>query len=246
VIQQERNLGEQAIDKVVEIAIASQLDESEILSVTVQTEPLQLAKGEVDSVTIEAEGLVMKQDLRMTELQVHVKDISVNPLSAMFGKIELNRPALGTARAVLKESDINRAFNSEYISGKLRGLKVDHDGQTVTIDVKTVECKLLSSGKIGLDAEVLVRETASTEKIYFTAKPQIDAGGWAVSLQDVEYPENKEFSPELTAALAAKAGEVLNLRNFELQGMSLRIQKLDVEAGLLTLQAEAKVEQFPS
>ena len=244
--QQERSLGEQAIDKVVEIAIASQLDESESLSVTVQTEPLLLAKGEVNSVTIEAEGLVMKQDLRMEELQVQVKDISVNPLSAMFGKIELKGPALGTARAVLKESDINRAFNSEYISDKLRELKVKHDGKMVTVDVKSVECQLLSSGKIALDAEVSVRETGSTEKIYFTAKPQIDSGGWAVSLQDVEYPENKEFSPELTAALAAKAGEVLNLRNFELEGMSLRIQQLNVEAGLLTVQAEAKVEQFPS
>jgi cell division protein FtsL len=246
VTQQERSLGEQAIDKVVEIAIASQLDESESLSVTVQTEPLLLAKGEVNSVTIEAEGLVMKQDLRMEELQVQVKDISVNPLSAMFGKIELKGPALGTARAVLKESDINRAFNSEYISDKLRELKVKHDGKMVTVDVKSVECQLLSSGKIALDAEVSVRETGSTEKIYFTAKPQIDSGGWAVSLQDVEYPENKEFSPELTAALAAKAGEVLNLRNFELEGMSLRIQQLNVEAGLLTVQAEAKVEQFPS
>ncbi len=244
--QQERNFGEQAIDKVVEIAIASQLDESKSLSVTVQTEPLQLAKGEVDSVTIEAEGLVMKQDLRMEELQVSVKDISVNPLSAMFGKIELNGPALGTARAVLKESDINRAFNSEYISGKLRELKVDRDEKIVTVDVKSVECQLLSSGKIALDAEVSVRETGLTEKIYFTAKPQIDAGGGAVSLQEVKYPENKEFSPELTAALAAKAGEVLNLRNFELQGMSLRIQQLNVEAGLLTVHAEAKVAQFPT
>jgi hypothetical protein len=246
VIQQDRNLGEQAIDKVAEIAIASQLDESESLSVTVQTEPFQLAQGEVDAVTIEGQGLVMKQDLRMEELQVQVKDISVNPLSAMFGKIELNGPALGTARAVLKESDINRAFNSEYISGKLRELKVDRDGKQVTVDVKSVECQLLSSGKIALNAEVSVRETGSTEKIYFTAKPQIDAGGWAVSLQDVEYPENPEFSPELTAALAAKAGEVLNLRNFELEGMSLRIQQLNVEAGVLTVQAEAKVEQFPS
>jgi hypothetical protein len=244
VIQQDRNLGEQAIDKVAEIAIASQLDESESLSVTVESEPIQLAQGEVKAVTIDGQGLVMKQDLRMEELQVHVKDISVNPLSAMFGKIELNGPALGTARAVLKESDINRAFNSEYISSKLEGLKVDREGKSLTVDVKSVECKLLPSGRIALEAEALVRDTGSTEKIYFTAKPQIDAGGWAVSLQDVEYPEHKEFSPELTAALAQKAGEVLNLRNFELEGMSLRIKQLDVEPGLLTVQAEAKVEQF--
>ncbi|MBE9124126.1 DUF2993 domain-containing protein [Tychonema sp. LEGE 07199] len=245
-LQQNRNLGEQAIDKVAEIAIASKLDESESLSVTVNTDPGQLAQGEVEQVAVEGKGLVMQQDLRVQELEINVKDIAVNPLSAMFGKIELNGPAFGTARAVLTESDINRAFNSEYISRKLKNLEVTVDGKSLTVDVKTVDCQLLSTGKIALNAEVLVRETESTQKIYFTAKPQIAAGGWAISLEDVEYPENKEFSPELTAALADKAGEILNLRNFELEGMSLRIQQLNVEAGVLTLQAEAKVEQFPS
>ncbi len=245
-LEQNRSLGEQAIDKVAEIAIASRLDGSESFSVTVNTDPGQLAQGEVEAVNVEGKGLVMQQDLRVEELEIHIKDIAVNPLSAMFGKIELNGPAFGTARAVLTESDINRAFNSEYISSKLNNLKVTVEGKPLTIDVKTMECQLLPTGKIALNAEVLVQETASTEKIYFTAKPQVAAGGWAIALQDVEYPENKEFAPELTAALADKAGEVLNLRNFELEGMSLRIQQLDVEAGSLTLQAEAKVEQFPS
>jgi len=246
VLQQNRSLGEQAIDKVAEIAIASKLDESETLSVTVDTDPGQLAQGSVEAVAVEGKGLVMQQDLRVEDLQIHIKDIAVNPLTAMFGKIELNGPAFGTARAVLTESDLNRAFNSEYISRKLNNLKVTVDGKLLTIDVQTMECQLLETGKIAINAEVLVRETASTEKIYFTAKPQLEAGGWAISLQDVEYPENKEFSPEFTAALADKAGEVLNLRNFELEGMSLRIQQLKVEAGVLTLQAEAKVEEFPS
>jgi len=246
VLQQNRSLGEQAIDKVAEIAIASKLDESETLSVTVDTDPGQLAQGSVEAVAVEGKGLVMQQDLRVEDLQIHIKDIAVNPLTAMFGKIELNGPAFGTARAVLTESDLNRAFTSEYISRKLNNLKVTVDGKLLTIDVQTMECQLLQTGKIAINAEVLVRETASTEKIYFTAKPQLEAGGWAISLQDVEYPENKEFSPEFTAALADKAGEVLNLRNFELEGMSLRIQQLNVEAGLLTLQAEAKVEKFPN
>jgi len=246
VLQQNRSLGEQAIDKVAEIAIASKLDESETLSVTVNTDPIQLAMGSVEAVAFEGKGLVMQQDLRVEDLQIHIKDIAVNPLTAMFGKIELNGPALGAARVVLTESDLNRAFNSEYISRKLKNLKVTVDGKLLTLDVPTMECQLLQTGKITVNAEVLVRETASTEKIYFTAKPQLEAGGWAISLQDVEYPENKEFSPEFTAAVADKAGEVLNLRNFELEGMSLRIQQLNVEAGLLTLQAEAKVEEFPN
>ena len=46
------------------------------------------------------------------------------------------------------------------------------------------------------------------------------------------------FERNGTKIKLTKAGEVLNLRNFELEGMSLRIQQLNVEAGLLTLQAE--------
>ncbi len=245
-LQQNRSLGEQAIDKVAEIAIASKLDESDTLSVTVNTDPIQLAQGSVETVAVEGKGLVMQQDLRVEDLQINIKDIAVNPLTAMFGKIELNGPAFGAARVVLTESDLNRAFKSEYISRKLKNLKVTVDGKLLTLDVQTMDCQLLQTGKITVNAEVLVQETASTEKIYFTAKPQLEADGWAISLQDVESPENKEFSPEFTAAVADKAGEVLNLRNFELEGMSLRIQQLNVEAGLLTLQAEAKVEEFPN
>jgi len=147
---------------------------------------------------------------------------------------------------VLTESDINRAFNSEYISGKLSAQKVHVNGNPVTIDAKSVECNLLESGKIALNAEVLVRETSSIEKISFTALPQINREGGGISLQDVEYPSHQELSPELTTALVEKASEILNLRNFDLKGMSLRIQQLDVEPSLLTLHAAAKVDQFPS
>ncbi|HLO51940.1 MAG TPA: DUF2993 domain-containing protein [Kamptonema sp.] len=239
-------LGEQAMNKVAEMAIASQLDESESLSVSLKTDPGQLAQGAVDSVSIDGKGLVMQQDLRMEELELHLKDLSVNPLSAVFGKIELTQPSLGTVRVVLTESDINRAFNSEYITTKLSAQKVHVNGNPVTIDAKSVECNLLESGKFALNAEVLVRETSSIEKVSFIALPQINQEGWGISLGDVEYPSHHELSPELTAALVEKASEILNLRNFDLKGMSVRIQQLDVQPGLLTLHASAKVDRFPS
>lgn len=243
--QEKAGLGEQAISKVAEMALASQLDQSETLSVTVKTDPGKLAHGEVESVAIDGKGLVMQQDLRMEELQMQLNDVSVNPLTAIFGKIELTQPTLGTARVVLTEADLNRAFSSEYISSKLSGLKVHADGQPVTIDAKTVECRLLESGKIALNATVLVQETGKSENVSFTAKPEVNPDGGGVFLQDMEYPAQKEFSPELTAALVEKSNEILNLRNFDLQGMSLRIQRLDVELGVLTLEASAKVEQLP-
>ncbi|MGE5658296.1 MAG: DUF2993 domain-containing protein [Actinomycetota bacterium] len=243
--QENAGLGEQAISKVAEMALNSQLDESETLSVSVKTDPGKLAQGEVESVAIDGKGLVMQQDLRMAELEMQLKNVAVNPLSAIFGKLELTQPAHGAARVVLTEADLNRAFNSEYINSKLSGLKVHADGKTVTIDVQTMECHLLASGKIALDATVLVRETGSTEAIAFTTKPEINRDGSGVSLQEVNYPSEQEFSPELTTALVEKAGEILNLRSFDLQGMSLRIQRLDVKPGELVLEAKATVEELP-
>lgn len=244
--QANSGLGEKALNKVAEIALASQLDESESLSVTVQTDPGQLAQGSVDSVSIDGTGLVMQQDLRMEKLEMELHDISVNPLSAIFGKIELTQPTVGTANVTLTEADINRAFSSEYINSKLQGLKVQADGQPVTIDAKSVKCSFLPAGKIGLETEIMIEETRSLEKVSFTALPQIDADGSGISLQQIEYPSQHEFSPDLTNSLVNKANEILNLRNFDVQGMSLQIQQLKIESGVLQLQAKAKVDKFPS
>jgi hypothetical protein len=64
-------------------------------------------------------------------------------------------------------------------------------------------------------------------------------------LEDVQYQEGKEASPELTQALLDSASELLNLQNFELQGMSLQLKQLDIQPGRLTLEAKAQVRQFP-
>ena len=172
--------------------------------------------------------------------------ISINPLSAAFGKIELTKPTDATTHVVLTEADINRAFNSEFVGSKLQNMQVPVDGQPTTIDTKKVDFRLPGENKIALSADVLLRETGETKQIAFTAVPRVGANGQKVNLEDVEYTEGKELSPELTAALLDKAGELLNLSNFDLQGMSLRIKQLNLESGKMTLLAEARVEQIPS
>jgi hypothetical protein len=74
----------------------------------------------------------------------------------------------------------------------------------------------------------------------------MSAGGERISLEAVEYAEGQELSPELTTALLERSSELLDLSNFELEGMSLRLKGLDVQKGRLTIQSQAHVEQFPS
>jgi hypothetical protein len=240
------DLGEQALNKAAEIGLSSQLDEVENLDVNIKTNPLKLMQGEVDAVTIEGDGLVMQKDLRMEEMDMKISGVAINPLSIAFGKIELTKPTAGNARVVLTEADINRAFNSEYIRSKLQSQKINVNGQPVTIAPQHVEFCLPGDNKVALNAEILLQETGETQQVAFSAVPHINANGQTVSLENVEYGEGKEISPELTKALIEQTSEILNLSNFDLEGMSLQVKKLELEAGKLTLQAEAYVEKIPS
>ncbi len=243
--QQKGDLGEQALSKAAEVAISTQLDEVENLDVNIRTDPFKLVQGQLDSVQIEGEGLVMQKDLRAEELQVRTGNISINPLSAAFGKIELTHPTEADTHVVLIEQDIERAFNSEFMHDKLQNLNVNVNGQPMTIDTRQVEFRLPGESKIALSAEIHLKETGETKQVSFTAVPRMSAGGQSISLEDVQYAQGEEVSPELTTALLKSAGELLDLRNFELEGMSFRLKGLDVQKGKLTLQANTTVEQFP-
>ncbi|MFB2967485.1 DUF2993 domain-containing protein [Aerosakkonema sp. BLCC-F183] len=239
-------LGEQALSKAAEIGLSSQLDEVEELEVDIRTNPLKVIQGELDSVDIKGKGMVMQEDLRTEELEMHIDSISIDPLRAAFGDIQLKHPTEAETRVVLTEQDLDRAFNSNFIRDKLQNLNVHINNQPTTVDVQKVEFRLPGEGKFSLNATVGLREGGETKQTAFTAIPRVKEGGNRISLEDVEYAEGKEVSPELTNALLDKSSELLDLRNFELEGMSLRLKKLDVQNGKLTLQAEAYVEQFPS
>ncbi len=239
-------LGEQALNKATEIGLSSQLDEVESLDVNIKTDPLKLLQGQVDAVTIEGEGLVMQKDLRMEELKIEMTSVAINPLSVAFGKIELTKPTDANAQVVLTEADINRAFNSEYVRSQLQSQKIHINGQLTTIQPEYVDFRLPGDAKVALNASIKLVETGENQQVAFSAVPRISANGKTVTLENVEYGESEEISPELTKALIDETSEILNLSNFDLEGMSLQVKQLKVEVGKLTLQAEAYIEQIPS
>ena len=239
-------LGEQALNKAAEMGLSSQLDEVENLDVHIKTDPFKLIQGQVDTVTIDGKGLVMQKDLRVEELEMEMSTVAINPISAAFGKIELTKPTDGSAHVVLIEPDINRAFNSEYVQNQLQNQQIKVNGQLMTIEPQHVDFRLPGNGKVALNAKLLLRETGETKQVAFTAVPRVSANGQTVALEDVHYGEGEELSPELTKALVDQTSELLNLSNFDLEGISLRVKSLQVEVGKLTLEAVAHVEQIPS
>lgn len=240
------DLGKEAINKVAEIGIKSQLDEVENVEVDIETDPFKALSGDVDSVSIKGEGMVMQQDLRIEEMHLNTGSVSINPWSVAFGKIELEHPTEAEASVVLTEEDINRAFNSDFIRDKMQNLNVHVNGEFMTVNTQRIEFGLPGDGKIFLGTEVLLQKTQERKRVAFTAIPTVRDAGQQIILEDLEYIEGQDLSPDLIEALLNEVRSLLDLRNFELEGMTLRLKKLDVQKGKFVLQSEAYVEQFPS
>ncbi|NDJ19440.1 DUF2993 domain-containing protein [Myxacorys almedinensis] len=240
------DIGKEAINKTAEIGIKSQLDEVEEVDVEIETDPLKLVSGQVDHVSIKGEGMVMQKDLRIEEMNLETGSVAINPLSVAFGKVELTHPTDAETLVTLLEADINRAFNSDFVRAKMQNLDVHVDQELATVDTQSLKFGLPGEGKVALSTDVILQNSNERKQVSFTAIPKIIDAGQQVVLEDVQYADGQELSPELTQALLQQATELLDLRNFELEGMSLKLKKLDVQRGKVVLQSEAHVEQFPS
>lgn len=239
------NMGEQAISKATELGIASQLDEAENLDVDVRTNPLDIMQGKIDSVSVRGEGLVVKKELRAEKLRIETSSISINSIKAAMGNIELIRPTDARMLVVLKEEDLQDALNSEYIKNKLQNLEIEYEGDKVNAKIEGVKFILLDDGTIGLKADVYLVEQDSQEKISLTTVPEIDPAGNCINLNSVKYLQNAHCNLEIAKAIINSAEEILDLRNFQLDTMSLRVRKLDVKLGKLTIEADAEIKDLP-
>lgn len=241
----QEGIGEQAISKAAEVGLTSQLDEVEEMEVHVKTDPLKAVQGEVEAVSIDGKGLVMEQDLRVDQLQVRTGELAINPLAVAFGKVELKRSANAAADVVLTEQDLNRAFGSDYIHQKLQGIQIHVNGQPTTVDAQQIQLQLPGEQRIALCGEVKLHDTQEHQPIALTALPQMSPDQQSIVLEDVQYSQGDEL-PELTQALLEKVTELLDPRNFELKGMSLRLKGFTVNQGSIALKAEAHIEELPT
>lgn len=239
-------IGEQALNKIAQLALSSQLEDAERLEVKVDTAPEKLANGELNSLLIEGEGLIIETDLRLQVLEIAMRAIAVKPLKALTGNIELTQSTEGSARLVLTETDLNRALNSPELRAKINVLDTYLATEQVKLTVPQKKCELREDGTVAVEAVVKLKPSGETKEVAFTTTPQIAPGGRSVVLEDIQYEPGKEVSEDLTQAFLDKAGKMLDLRNFEKKGLALRLNRLNVEAGQITLLAVAEITQFPT
>lgn len=239
------DIGEQAISKAAELGLKSQLDEVEALDVNIETDPLELAQGRLDSVTIDGKGIVMNQDLRAERMILHTDSIEINPLKAALGNIELEQNTNAEAKVVLLEADIQRAFNSEYIQGKLQDQQIELDGEELTVNARNVKFTIPDRDRLALEADIIITNE-TTETISLSAQPTVDSDANQVVLKDIEYGDRQHHNVKLAQALIDSVQEILDLSNFDLKGIDLQVNRIEIMPGKIIIAGSAVVKEFPS
>ncbi|MBD2021814.1 DUF2993 domain-containing protein [Leptolyngbya sp. FACHB-36] len=236
---------EQLVSRAVEAGLSSQLDAAENVSVDVRTDLLHAVQGQVDSVAVSGQGVVM-QGLTVQDMEVQTDRIQVNPLSILFGKVEFNQPVNAAARMTLTESDLDRALNSDLVLNQIPPLHLSVDGEKVIVSLQPpLKVRLPGNNRIGLDGNARLQEPTGTRQLGFSVVIIPRTDDRPALLESFNCQPGTGMSIAFTIALMQKLQEILDLPYLQIDGMAFRIKNLDVHAGSVAIQTEARVHRIP-
>ncbi|MBD2559733.1 MULTISPECIES: LmeA family phospholipid-binding protein [Nostoc] len=242
----EHRLEEQFLSQEAERRISEKLDNAEKIEIDVQTDLLKIVQGQADGVSVAGKGLVIQEDIRVQEIKLQTDSIAINPLSAIFGQIELNEPVNAIARIVLTEADINRALASDFVSSQMQDFDFEVDGKIVSFEAQKIELFLPGDGKIECRGRVLLKEMENTRPLGYTAIARPRTHSQPAMLESFNCTEGGGISIEVVTAIMQKAKEWMNIPFFKWEDMVFHIKDIKVETGSLILMIETQVKQIPS
>ena len=241
------SLEEQAFSQIVERGLSSQLNAAEALDVNIQTSVLKIIQGKVDSVSIEGQGLVLQDDIRVQKLELHTDNVAVDLLNVLLGQVKLDQPVNTTIQLELTETDLNQAANSDFIRAKLPLIELKLQDRIVVLEIKLpIKIHLLENGRLGIDGNMQINDADTSHQISFcsVACPRTD--DHPIHLEGFRCTSGEGIALDITIAMMQKMQEWASLPYFPLDGMALRLARMEVRQGSLVLKLEAQVRQIPA
>ena len=247
-----KDWGENLINSVASNTIRHLFTRSESVEVSVKCNPSsKLLQGTIDSFKMNGRGLVIKKQFRTEAMSFETDAVSIDFSSAVQGKISLKQPTQAIAQVELSEADINKSFEADLVRKRLEdlspeGLTAISGGEPVSFT--DVEVKLLPDNKVKLLAKASWQDTivpVSLSCILAIAKRR------RVKFEDITFEEDdidtdvRDISEELTYALGEILNEMVDLDRFNLDGVKLRLNRLNTEGKMLLFSGYAQIERVP-
>ena len=246
--------GERLLNTVASKTIRHLFTQSESVEVAVRCNPSsKLLQGSIDSFKMSGRGLVIRREFRAEEMSFETDAVSIDFGSALKGELSLKQPTQAVAQVMLSEADLNQSFQAYLVTKRLQYLSTPaltelSGGEPVSFT--EVQVQLLPNNQLLLAAKadlgdrgivpISMKATLAVERrrrISFK-DPQFEADAVPESLRPI--------SQTLTAALAEILDNMVDLDRFDLDGVVMRINRLETQGKMLIFSGYAQIERIPS
>ncbi len=246
------DFGERMLNKVASESIRHLFSKSESVEVSIRCSPSsKLLQGSLDSFKMGGRGLLIRKDFWVEEMRFETDAVAINFSSVLSGKIRLKQPTQAIAQVTLTEAGINEAFKSELVVKRLQNVTEPalmnlSGGEPVSFS--DIVLKLMPDNRIQIFAKALLPN--NTLPVSMTATLAIERRR-RVAFQNPQFepdavPEElRGISEVLTMAFAEILDNMVDLDRFDLDGILLRINRLETQGEQLIFSGYAQIERFP-
>lgn len=246
--------GEQMLNTVASKTIRHLFTQSEFVEVSVRCFPSsKLLQGSIDSFKMSGRGLVIRREFRTEEMSFETDAVAIDFGSLLKGQLNLKQPTQAIAQVVLTEDDINNSFKAELVRKRLENLAIpalDELTGGQAISFTDVEVQLQPNNSLRLSAKADLPDqglvpismsctlaVARRRRISFE-NPQFEGETVPESL--------REISRTLTTAMAEILNNMVDLDRFNLDGVTLRINRLETQGKKLVFSGYAQIDHIPN
>jgi LmeA-like phospholipid-binding len=244
--------GENLINTVASNTIRHLFTRSDAVEVSVKCNPSsKLLQGTIDSFKMNGRGLVIRQQFRTEEMSFETDAVAIDFGSAVKGKIALKQPTQAIAQVKLSQDDINKSFEADLVRKRLENLTLDaltniSGGEPISFT--DVEVQLLPNNEVKLSAKASWGDTivpVSLRCILGIGKRR------RVKFENLQFEQDnipaevQDISQDLTLALGEILNEMVDLDKFNLDGVKLRLNRLQTQGQMLLFSGYAQIERVP-
>jgi len=227
--------------------------QSDYIDVAVRCFPSsKLLQGSIDSFKMNGRGLVIRRQFEVEEMSFETDAVAIDFGAVIKGQLRLKQPTQAVAQIVLSEAAINRAFEADLVKKRLCQIEVDSlmslSGDE-PVSFRDIQLDLLPENRVKIAAKtdlpnckevpIQLKATLGIERrrrISFR-DPEFDADAVPESLRGIAEP--------LTLAFAQVLDDMVDLDRFDLDGVLLRLNRLETHDKKLVFSGYAQVEHFP-
>jgi LmeA-like phospholipid-binding len=247
------DLGEQMLNRVASQSIRHLFTQSELVDVSIRCFPSsKLLQGSIDSFKMSGQKLLIRKQFWVEEMSFETDAVAIDFGSVLSGKIKLKQPTQAVVQINLTQAGINEAFQAELVTQKLQqitepDLMALSGGEPVSFT--DVDLQLQPENRIRITAKahlpngvvpISLTSTLAVERrrrVAFQA-PQFEPEGVPEALQAT--------SEVLTMAFAKLLDNMVDLDRFDLDGVMMRINRLQTVGNQLIFSGYAQIERFPN